>query len=156
MILQILKGTTLICFINISLKHLWHFLSTCRAWLVIFFDKYSVFLLKSRANLEPKPEERITLKQVKAHTWLYPHRALFRTPLSDFEAQAKESAQEPHHVPPAPSLRAMRWHCIHAVWLKTKDRGRLGKFPVELQWRKPEIERNSWNKREKLEMIGWE
>jgi hypothetical protein len=43
------------------------------------------------ANLEPKPEERMTLKAVKAHTWLYPHRALFRTPLSDFEAQAKES-----------------------------------------------------------------
>lgn len=33
----------------------------------------------------------MTLKQVKAHTWLYPHRSLFRTPLSAFEAQAKES-----------------------------------------------------------------
>lgn len=47
-----------------------------------------VFLI---ANLEPKPEERMTLKAVKAHTWLYPHRALFRTPITDFEAQAKES-----------------------------------------------------------------
>ena len=33
----------------------------------------------------------MTLKAVKAHTWLYPHRSLFRTPISDFEAQAKES-----------------------------------------------------------------
>src|SRR5271156_5098996 len=33
----------------------------------------------------------MTLKQVKAHTWLYPHRSLFRTPISAFEAQAKES-----------------------------------------------------------------
>src|SRR5579871_5893488 len=54
----------------------------------------------------------MTLKQVKAHTWLYPHRALFRTPISDFEAQARESisllsatpmgrsvsAQEPSHT----------------------------------------------------------
>jgi hypothetical protein len=60
------------------------------------------------------------LKAVKAHTWLYPHRSLFRTPIADFEAQAKESvshlaatamgrsvsAQEPHHasyIPPSSS-----------------------------------------------------
>jgi hypothetical protein len=54
----------------------------------------------------------MTLKAVKAHTWLYPHRALFRTPITDFESQAKESisllsatpmgrsvsAQEPAHT----------------------------------------------------------
>jgi hypothetical protein len=69
-------------------------------------------VLPVSTNIEPKPEERMTLKQVKAHTWLYPHRALFRTPISDFEAQAKESishlsatpmgrsvsAQEPSHT----------------------------------------------------------
>ena len=33
----------------------------------------------------------MTLKAVKGHTWLYPHRALFRTPITDFESQAKES-----------------------------------------------------------------
>lgn len=62
----------------------------------------------------------MTLKQVKAHTWLYPHRSLFRTPITAFEAQAKESishlsatpmgrsvsAQEPSHtshIPPSSS-----------------------------------------------------
>jgi hypothetical protein len=33
----------------------------------------------------------MTLKAVKGHTWLYPHRALFRTPVTDFETQVKES-----------------------------------------------------------------
>ena len=62
----------------------------------------------------------MTLKAVKAHTWLYPHRSLFRKPITDFEAQAKEvvthlsattmgrsvSAHESHHtsyIPPSSS-----------------------------------------------------
>lgn len=59
----------------------------------------------------------MTLKAVKAHTWLYPHRSLFRKPITDFEAQAKEvvthlsattmgrsvSAHESHHTSYIPS-----------------------------------------------------
>ena len=62
----------------------------------------------------------MTLKAVKAHTWLYPHRSLFRKPITDLEAQAKEvvthlsattmgrsvSAHESHqtsYIPPSSS-----------------------------------------------------
>lgn len=48
----------------------------------------------------------MTLKQVKAHTWLYPHRALFRTPISDFEAQAKESISHLSATPMGRSVSA--------------------------------------------------
>ena len=54
----------------------------------------------------------MTLKQVKAHTWLYPHRALFRTPLQDFEAQAKESIV---HLAATPMGRSVSAHESHHV-----------------------------------------
>lgn len=66
----------------------------------------------------------MTLKAVKGHTWLYPHRALFRTPITDFEAQAKESvshlsatamgrsvsAHESHHTYIAPTSSHLLTH----------------------------------------------
>ena len=81
------------------------------------------------ANLEPTPAERITLKAVKAHTWLYPHRSLFRTPINDFEAQARESishlsatamgrsvsAQEPQHTSYIPASSSHLSHPTKAV-----------------------------------------
>jgi len=54
----------------------------------------------------------MTLKQVKAHTWLYPHRALFRTSLQDFEAQAKESIV---HLAATPMGRSVSAHESHHV-----------------------------------------
>lgn len=52
----------------------------------------------------------MTLKAVKAHTWLYPHRALFRTPISDFEAQAKESISHLSATPMGRSVSARESH----------------------------------------------
>jgi hypothetical protein len=48
----------------------------------------------------------MTLKAVKSHTWLYPHRSLFRTPLSEFEAQAKESVSQLAATPMGRSVSA--------------------------------------------------
>jgi hypothetical protein len=52
----------------------------------------------------------MTLKQVKAHTWLYPHRSLFRTPITDFEVQAKESLV---HLAAQPMGRSVSAHESH-------------------------------------------
>src|SRR5579859_1648183 len=67
-----------------------------------------------RQILKPNPEHRMTLKAVKAHTWLYPYRNLFRTPISDFEAQAKESIS---HLSATAMGRSVSAHESHSSYI---------------------------------------
>ena len=67
-----------------------------------------------RQILKPNPEQRMTLKAVKAHTWLYPYRNLFRTPISDFEAQAKESIS---HLSATAMGRSVSAHESHSSYI---------------------------------------
>jgi hypothetical protein len=65
-----------------------------------------------QTNLEPKPEERITLTKVKSHEWLYPYRSLFCT-------QSRESISHvtnPDANPESglPSLDCMASSALHA------------------------------------------